>query len=325
MNYRKLGKTGLKVSELSLGGLPLKSGLKDVKSIIERALELGINYIDTAPGYGDSEKVLGQSLEGIKKPYIMSTKIGARKGQKDFNPQNKDIIRKTVKDSLYFLKRDYVDILMIHEPDRPGFYDWFPDWENFHGPVCEVLDELKKDGIIRYRGLGGTTAYTMAEIIKKNDYDVVLTAFNYSLLWQEALNSVISEAKRKNMGIIIGSPLQQGVLAKCYVEEVENGARWLSPPRRNQLKELYRLVEESGISIVELALRFVISNSDVSTVLMGAKSVFEAESNVETVQKGPLPEDILEEIQRIYKMVPFRPAEEPRKLPFNNNYKGPGI
>ncbi len=213
---------------------------------------------------------------------------------------------------------------MIHEPDRPGEYDWFDDWERFHGPVCDLLNELKSEGIIRYTGLGGTTAYTLERIVATGAFDVVLTAFNYSLLWQEAAVSVIPEAVKQNMGIVIGSPLQQGALAKCYREDVESGAPWLSPPRRNQFKQLYALVDDLKISLPELALRFVISNPDISTVLMGPRSVDEVEKNFAAVGKGPLSSDILGRIKEITEPIPFRPYEEPFGLPFTRPYQGPG-
>ena len=213
---------------------------------------------------------------------------------------------------------------MIHEPDRPGQYDWFPDWENFQGPVCDLLDELKSEGLIRFTGLGGTTAYTLAHIIASGRYDVVLTAFNYSLLWQEALISVIPAAKRQDMGIIAGSPLQQGALSRCYTDEVTHGSPWLSPPRREQFKRLYALVEDLHIPLPELALRFVLSNPDISTVLTGPRSVEEIEANVEAVERGPLQQEVLERIKEIAAMVPFRPFDEPFGLPFGREYKGPG-
>jgi aryl-alcohol dehydrogenase-like predicted oxidoreductase len=153
---------------------------------------------------------------------------------------------------------------------------------------------------------------------------VVLTAFNYSLLWQEATIAVLPEAVRQGMGIVIGSPLQQGALARPYTEEVEHGARWLSPPRRAQFVRLYAFVQDLGMSLPELALRFVISNPAISTTLMGARSVEEVEHNVRSVEKGPLQEDVLAEIAAIAAMVPFRPFEEPFGLPFNRPYKGPG-
>ena len=153
----------------------------------------------------------------------------------------------------------------------------------------------------------------------------MLTAFNYSLLWQEATIAVLPEALCQKMGVIIGSPLQQGALARCYEQEVEHGAPWLSPPRREQFKELYALVRDLGMPLPELALRFVLSNPQVSTALMGARSVAEVESNVAAVGRGPLPPDVLARIAEIAAMVPFRPFEEPFGLPFTRPYKGCGV
>ncbi|MDQ3812412.1 MAG: aldo/keto reductase, partial [Armatimonadota bacterium] len=151
MQKRNLGKTGLQVSELALGGLFVSrhgSEFEQGKSAIRRALELGVSYIDTAPGYADSEAVIGQALEGIETPVILSTKLGGR--PQPFEPQNKHCLMRSVEESLRLLKRDSIDILMIHEPDRPGQYDWWADDENYRGPVLEVLEELKQDGVIRY-------------------------------------------------------------------------------------------------------------------------------------------------------------------------------
>jgi aryl-alcohol dehydrogenase-like predicted oxidoreductase len=326
MKYRKLGQTGLEVSELSMGGLFVASfatARDEARRAVRRALELGVNYIDTAPSYRDSEQVLGYALDGVTQPYILSTKLGGR--PQPFNPQDKDALRRSVEESLRNLKREAIDILMIHEPDRPDQYDWFTDHERFHGPVCELLNELKSEGIIRFTGLGGTTAYELPHIIATGRYDVVLTAFNYSLLWQEALIEVIPAARKQGMGIIIGSPLQQGALARRYDEEVNHGARWLSSPRRAQYKHLYALLDEINMLLPELALRFVISNPDISTVLMGARSVVEVEENVRAVEAGPLPADILARVQEIAAMVPFRPFEEPFSLPFGKPERsGPG-
>ena len=207
MNYRTLGKTGLQVSELGMGGLFVSSfaaAREEGCRAVRRALELGINYVDTAPGYLDSEEVMGEALEGVEQPYVLSTKLGGR--PQPFDAQDVDALRRSVEESLRLLRRDRIDILMIHEPDRPGQYDWFPDWERFHGPVVELLAELKAEGIIRYTGLGGTTAYTLPHILATGQYDVVLTAFNYSLLWREAEIAVLPEAVKQGMGIVIGSP-----------------------------------------------------------------------------------------------------------------------
>lgn len=323
------------MSELGLGGLFVSSiggDYQQTRQAILRALELGINYIDTAPTYANSEEVIGRSLEGYTGPpaygraadtLILSTKLGGR--PQPFDARNRDHLMASIEESLRLLKRDYVDILFIHEPDRPGQYDWWTDPERFTGPVCDVLDELKAQGIIRFTGLGGTTAYLMARIVRTGRFDVLLTAFNYSLLWREAEIEVLPAAVEQGMGIIIGSPLQQGSLARRFDDEVARGAPWLSLPRRNQLLELYALVDDTGYSITEMALRFVLSNPAVSCTLMGARSAREVEQNVEAVEKGPLPPEILARLDEIAAKVPFRPFDEPAGLPLGTSYRGPGM
>ena len=325
MEKRILGRTGLEVSVLGMGGLFVSAvggrGRDEACEAVHRALELGINYVDTAPTYADSEEVLGLALEGVPQPYFLSTKLGGR--PQPFDAKDKDALRQSVEESLRLLKRDQIDILMIHEPDRPGQYDWWADYDNFYGPVTDLLEELKAEKIIKFTGMGGTTAYLLPHIMATGSYDVVLTAFNYSLLWREATIAILPEAKKQNMGVIIGSPLQQGALARRY-SEVETGARWLSPPRQEQYKKLYAFLDEIEMSLPEAALRMVVSNPDISIVLTGARSVEEVEQNVSSVEKGVLPADVLSRLQEIADMVPFRPYEEPFGLPFGRPYRGPG-
>ncbi|MBN1352644.1 aldo/keto reductase [candidate division KSB1 bacterium] len=325
MNLKLLGSTGLRVTQLGLGGLFVSSfggPFEQGKAAIKRAVALGINYIDTAPGYANSEEVLGRVLEEIDAPLIISTKLGGR--PQPFEPQNRDALMRSVEESLRLLKRDTIDMLMIHEPDRPRQYDWWTDWETVNGPVLELIRQLKRDGTIKATGLGGTTAYELAHIIRSGKFDVVLTAFNYSLLWREAEIEVLPAAKKLGMGIIAGSPLQQGALARRYDQQVNNGALWLSSPRRKQFKALYGFLDEINMPIVEASIRFVISNPAIDCVLMGARSAEEVEGNVAAIEKGPLPTDVLKRLEEIAALVPFRPFEEPFGLPFNSDYKGPG-
>lgn len=320
LKKRKLGKTDLEVSELSLGGLFISSYGTDADSaenVIKRALELGVNYIDTAPGYMDSETVLGNVLSKIDQPVILSTKLGYK--PEPFQPQDIEFLRHALADSLKRLQRESVDILMIHEPDRPEMMDWWTDTDTYDGPVMDVLREARDHGLTDFIGLGGTTVYEMMNIVDTGKFDVLLTAFNYDLLWREAENGLLSSVQNNAMGIIIGSPLHQGALAKIYEDDViKNRAKWLSPPRHKQFVKLYEFVNDTKIPLPELGMRFVLSNPDVSTVLTGVKSVEELESNVASVEKGPLSSEELNELQQIADMVPFRPYLEPLGLPFNS-------
>lgn len=326
MNMRTLGRTGLRVSELSLGGLFVSSiggPFEQAREATLRALDLGVNYVDTAPTYLNSEEVFGAILSGVDAPVIVSTKLGGR--PQPFDPRNRDHLYRSFDESLRLLRRDSVDILMIHEPDRPGQYDWWTDWDRPDGPVMDVLADLKQRGLIRFTGLGGTTAYEIARLIRTGAFDVVLTAFNYSLLWREAEIEVLPAAAKQNMGIIVGSPLQQGALARRYDDEVLHGAPWLSKPRRAQYRALYAYLDDIGMSLAEAGIRFVLSNPVVTCTLMGARSAQEVEENVAAAEKGPLPPDVKARLDEIAAMVPFRPFEEPFGLPFGRPYRGPGI
>ncbi len=323
MEKAVLGRTGLAVSRLGLGGLFVSSygaALEDARAAVRRAVDLGVNYVDTAPMYLDSEEVLGKILPGIPEPLILSTKLGAR--PRPFDARDEAALRESFETSCRLLGRERIDIMMIHEPDRPRQFDWWTDFDRAEGPVMEVLSDLKAEGRIGYIGLGGTTAYDMARLIRTGKFDVVLTAFNYSLLWREAEHAIFPAAREHNVGVVAASPLQQGALAKRWTEEVEGGAPWLSPPRRAQFKALYALVDELGISLPELALRFVLSNPAVHTVLNGARSVADIEASAEAIEKGALATEVLKRLDEIAAMVPFRPHDEPFSLPFGRAYGG---
>ena len=322
MEKRILGRTGLEVGALSLGAAFAtrgEEGFDGAKNIIFEALELGLNLIDTSADYGDSEAGVGEAMKDINQPCIISTKLGPR--SKDFDPKNKGQLRAIVEESLRLLHRETIDILMIHEPDRPGQFDWWDDLRTFQGPVTELLQELKEEGVIRFTGLGGTTAYEAVPIIATGFYDVVLTAFNSSMLWREALIELVPEARRQNMGILMASPTQQGWLAERYDEQIDQAnSRWLNKPRREQLKRLYKLVDEIGIPIPELSLRWALANADESTtVLTGPRNVAQLRQNVNAARDGALPNDIMERIDEIAAMVPFRPYEEPFGCPFRRD------
>lgn len=325
MLTRTLGRTGIPVSSISLGGLFISQFGGDRSraiATIRRALERGINLFDTAPRYYDSEEVLGEALAGVTETHYITTKLGTR--DPEFNPRDKQQLRRSVENSLRLLRRDHIDVLLIHEPDRPGQFDWWDDGERFHGPVRELLEELKQEGVIRWTGLGGTTAYEMPRIMATGYFDVVLTAFNYSLLWCEAELAVLPEGERQGMGVMSGSPLQQGALARRYDQEIAHGAPWLSPPRREQFRRLYALLDEIEIPLPELALRFVLSEPRIHTAILGARSLEEVDAGADAAAKGPLPPELLGRLREIAALVPFRPFEEPFGLPFSRTYQGPG-
>jgi aryl-alcohol dehydrogenase-like predicted oxidoreductase len=153
-----------------------------------------------------------------------------------------------------------------------------------------------------------------------------LTAFNYSLFFREAGATLIPAARQKGMGVIAGSPLQQGWFAKRYTQAIlSNPPSWLAPQRLAQFLRLYELSDRSGIPVPELALRFVLSDPRIDVVLTGSRSAAELELNVQAAERGPLARAILEELDEIAAAVPFRPFEEPFGcLLEDKSYRGPG-
>lgn len=322
---RTLGQTGIEVSRLALGGLFVSSQggeFEQSRAAVSRAVELGVNYIDTAPTYGDSEAVLGRILPEVDpgSALVVSTKLGG--WPEPFDPKNTEALRASFERSLERLGRDRIDLLMVHEPDRPGLYDWWDDFARVQGPVIDLLDVLREEGLVRGVGLGGTTVHEMAHLCASGKFDVVLTAFNYSLLWREAEHTVIRTAAEQGMGVIIGSPLQQGTLATRYQGIDDPAMYWLSPARRQQFRDLYALCDECGLSLPEMAIRFVVSNPAVSCVLTGARSAEEVQQNVAAVARGPLDRSLLDRLDEIASALPCRPAEEPWLLGWRLGYPG---
>ncbi len=318
-----LGKSGISVSPLGFGALftaPDKQG----RAAVARAIECGVNYFDTAPAYGDSEKALGEILADLGTKVVVSTKVGGR--PQPFDARDPACLRRSVENSLRALRREALDILLIHEPDRPGQYDWWTEPEQARGPVTELAQELKTAGLIRSFGLAGTTATELGHFIRAGDFDVVLSAFNYSALYREAVHDVLPAAAEKQLGVILGSVLQQGALGRRFDEVVRAKPAWLAEPRRRQFLAFYDLLDQSGLSIVELGLRFAVTRPVAHTILIGPKNLAQMTETLDAFARGPLPTDVLIKLDEIAAMVPFRPFEEPMLLPFSEpkRYYGPG-
>lgn len=316
-----LGRTGIEVSRLGLGGLYLRRDtMSDTRAAVKFALHAGVNFIDTAPGYGESEAVLGEVLRDLPdQPLILSTKLGGR--PVPFDPKDESVLRRSFEMSLEALGRDHIDLLIVHEPDRKREYDWWTDDLTYEGPVRTLLETLRSEGLIRATGVGGTTAHELARVCDSGAFDVVLTAFNYSLLWREAELEIFPAARRHNMGVIAGSPLQGGRLAIRRDEEVA-AAPWISDARKHQFAELYRLLDDEGLDIAEVGMRFVYHSAHVHTTLTGVRSEGEVEANIRVVQLGPLEPRILDRLDEIRRMVPFRPTLEPFSFPLGTSTLG---
>lgn len=328
MRMRRLGNTELLVSELGFGSLftsRLGPGFEISRQAVFAAIDAGVNFFDTAPAYANSEEVLGQIIREVKAPIIVSTKLGGR--PQPFDPHSRQHLRESVETSLKLLHREVIDVLFIHEPDRPQQHDWWTDAERVIGPVVDEMAALERDGLVRFIGLAGTTVTELAHLVRAAQFDVVLTAFNCSPLFREAEAELIPNARAKGMGVVLGSVLHQGALGRRFDDVVRRKPIWLSTARQKQLLDFYRLLDEAGLDIVECALRWALHRRAGDTVLIGPKTPRQVEAAIRATALGPLPADVETRLDELAAELPNRPFEEPMIPPFvaPERYSGPGM
>ncbi len=298
MQYRRFGTTGWQVSEIGLGGswfygrpeeglLPVSHGVK----VVERALEWGVNYFDTAPLYGKgrSEEVLGIALEGVEDPHFLATKVGYYPEPFDYT---RDSVWRGLDASLKRLRRDGVDLIQIHEAEMAG-------WEGIFGKgrTLEALLEIQEQGIAQFIGLTGSDLELMRKALEETDAFVsVITFCKYDLLTQEAKEALVPAAAEQDVAVIAASPLHAGLLGS-------KRDRWVTKGRfealHGKLKRVEALLADEPEGVTRTALRYLLSDERVSVVLCGVADVDELEVCVSVSDGVRLSEERIAEIEGI--------------------------
>ncbi|MDA0746261.1 MAG: aldo/keto reductase [bacterium] len=298
MEYRQFGKTDWNVSEIGLGGswfygrpeeglLPVSHGVQ----MVDRALELGINYFDTAPLYGKgrSEEILGVALEGVKEPHYLATKVG-------YFPEPFDYTRDTVwrgfEASLKRLRRDKVDLIQIHEAEKAG-------WDGIFGKgrTLEALLEIREQGLAQHIGLTGSDLPLMSKVLKESgEFVSVITFCKYDLLTQEAGEELIPTAAEENVAVIAASPLHGGLLGSKREQWIERG----------RFKDLFGKLERMGKFLeghpegtVKIALRYLLSDPRVRLILCGVANLDELEVCVSVSDGVHLSDEQIRELEEV--------------------------
>ena len=286
MKRRPFGNTGMQVSEIGLGAWQLANpdwGVNDRQEalrIIQKSLEAGCNFFDTAPGYGGgrSEELLGEGLKSVRREVIICTKFGhTAEGVTDFST---DAIRPSLEASLRRLQTDYLDIVLMHNPPR----------ELMDGRLAsqyEEFERLKAEGLIRAYGVS-LDWREEAELVLHTTGSEAMEVF-FNALYQEPLPA-FQQAYEDGVGIIVKVPLDSGWLSGRYrrghsFDDIRK--RW--PPevvaRRSELVEQFAALLPDGTSMAHAALQFILAHPQVSTVIPGAKTVDQALDNFAAAER----------------------------------------
>jgi aryl-alcohol dehydrogenase-like predicted oxidoreductase len=298
MEQRTLGRTGVKVSPLCLGAMMFGGwGNPDHDEsirIIHRALDAGINFVDTADVYsrGESEEIVGKALAGGRRDnVVLATKVHGTMGDdpNEFGNSRRWIVRE-VENSLRRLKTDWIDLYQIHRPEADTDID----------ETLGALTDLVRAGKVRYIGSSTFPASQIVEAQwtaqRRGRERFVCEQPPYSILVREIENDVLPTCQRYGMGVIPWSPLAGGWLSGRYRKDAEVQGP-VSPARRrlaerfdlslpgNQRKleaadALARLAEEGGITLIELALAFVIRHPAVTAAIIGPRTMEHLESQL---------------------------------------------
>jgi aryl-alcohol dehydrogenase-like predicted oxidoreductase len=313
MRYRNLGKSGLKVSEICLGTWHLKpliderdeQGIVKVDEkgsldIMERAFDLGVNFIDTADRYhgtahvsplayvGFAERLVGKFLKGRREQIVLSTKVRGKMGE---GPNDEGLSRIHIlqgfKHSLERLQTDYVDLYLAHWPDPST-------------PIEETLrtfNDLVRWGKVYYIGCSNFSVAQIMEalqISERENLEKFVACQNlYNMLERQAEIELLPFAKTHNFGIFPYSPLAQGLLAGKYRASAEppKGSRatyvregeWkrLFTERNFKIVEELRVIaEEKGVSLAQLSLAWLLAKPEISSVTISATSIAQLEENI---------------------------------------------
>ncbi len=295
MEYRKLGNSGLKVSEIGLGGDTFGRWADEQTSIaiINHALDLGINFIDTADVYGgrgQSEEFIGKVVKGKRSQVFIATKFRTAMGEgPNEGGGSRHHIMSAVDASLRRLNTDHIDLYQIHSPDSTTPIE----------ETLRALDDLVHAGKVRYIGCSNFAAWQLCEalwISKVNNlHSFVTEQPQYNLIDRHIEQDLVPCCQTYGIGVIPYYPLAAGFLTGKYRrgEAPPAGSRFNSEPSYLQilsdanfdkLDKLQTFASQRGHSITELAIAWLLSHPWVSTVISGATKIEQVSANVAAVE-----------------------------------------
>ena len=305
MQYRTLGRTGIKVSPYALGALALGTSIgnpdhDDSARIIHKALDAGINFIDTADVYGESEVAMGKALKGRRDRVVLATKFSRPIGD-DPNHQgaSRRWIMTAVENSLRRLRTDYIDLYQVHRPDPST------DVEE----TLSALSDLIHSGKVRAVGGSAMPASDIIEaqwVAERRGLERFRTDQPpYSILSRGIEREVLPIAQRYGMGILVWGPLGQGMLTGRVRKGQQTDLRrahifrHLNDERRiDAVEQLIPLAEKAGLPMTHLALAFAIAHPGVTSAIIGPHTMEQLDDLLASADVT-LTDEILDRIDEI--------------------------
>ncbi|WP_405085553.1 aldo/keto reductase [Microbispora sp. NBC_01389] len=305
MRYRTLGRTGIKVSPFALGAMMFATSFgnpdpDDSIRIIHKALDAGINFIDTADVYGDSEEVVGRALQGRRDNVVLATKMSRPMGD---DPNRQGASRRwvmiAVENSLRRLRTDHIDLFQIHRPD--------PDTDVEE--TLSALTDLIRSGKVRAIGSSTMPASDIVEaqwVAERRGLERFHTEQPpYSILNRGIESEVLPVAQRFGMGTLVWSPLAQGLLTGRVRRGQQNDLRraglfrHLNDERRHDAVErLIPIAEKAGLPMTHLAMAFAIAHPGVTSAIIGPRTMEHFDDLLAGVDVT-LTDEILDQIDQI--------------------------
>jgi aryl-alcohol dehydrogenase-like predicted oxidoreductase len=315
MQYRELGRTGWQVSTISFGAWAIGGtwgNVQDEESLaaLQRALDLGVNFFDTADVYGDgrSEQLLARLRKERREPFYVATKAGRRLDPHVAAGYNKKDLTSFVERSLKNLDVEAIDLLQLHCPPTDVFY--MPE-------VFDALDGLVKDGKLRYYGV---SVEKVEEALKAIEYPNVQTVqIIFNMFRQRPMDLFFDQAQRRKIGILARVPLSSGMLTgkmskvtSFESDDHRQGNRhgeWFDRGETfsgldyetglQAVEELRRLVP-AGVTMAQMALRWILMSPAVTCAIPGAKRPAQVEENLQAADLPALSDETMAQVRAIY-------------------------
>ena len=278
METRQFGKTDMHVSVLGFGGSEIRGASpSDIEQLLNSALDAGVNVLDTAECYGNSEDLIGRAVASRRNDYFLFTKCGHAVGEElpDYPDWDPRLLEASIERSLRRLRTDHVDLLQLHSCSLDVLRK---------GDVIKVLEKAKREGKTRYIGYSGDNE-DARYAIHTGVFDTLQTSV--SIADQQEIDFTIPAARERGMGIIAKRPIAEGVWLR---ENVAKNA--YAYPYWERLQTLnYDFLKSGASSSIATALRFTLSVPGVDVAIVGTTSADHMRENIDMLSAGNLSED----------------------------------